>query len=147
MNTGHIFSDLLGCSFDELNKKENVSEYFKSQYLEEVADRYYLTDRKRGIGFVFDHLKNLIAIHLHKKESDYSSYTGNLPFGITFNDSTDLVERKIGLKEFQAGGGEVLPILGRADFWRKYTFGNRYLHVKFGPESIVNLITIGLIPD
>jgi hypothetical protein len=147
MKAEHSFFNLLGHSFDELSKTESISEYFQGQFFEQVADRYYLTNRKKGIGFVFGQLKNLIAIQLHKKENDYSSYTGDTPFRITFDDDADSVEKKIGLKEFQSGGSEVLSILGKVDFWRKYIFGNSYLHVKFDSEGIVNLMTIGLIID
>lgn len=148
--SNNFFLDALGKSIDVLKKNEIINPYLDTQENEEIGDRFYVTNRKRGAGFVFDEFKNLIAIHFHSgidgaKKNSYSSFTGLLPYDIKFEDSIDTAHKKIGLKEFDSGGGEMLPILGLSNKWRKYNHSNFYLTLEFNKEGALVLITLGLM--
>jgi hypothetical protein len=149
LSNSHFF-DALGKSIDVIKENEIINSYLVNQEAEEIGDRFYVTNRKKGIGFVFDEFRTLIAIHFHsgnsgsKKES-YSSFTGLLPYDIRLEDSIESAHKKIGLKEFDSGGGEILPILGLSNRWRKYNYQNFYLTIEFNKDGALVLTTLGLI--
>lgn len=139
------FSDALGNSIDTLNKKPLISSYFESQEIEEIGDCFYITNKKKGIGFVFDQFKILIAIHFHSRAKGYDTFEDALPYNITFEDNIETVHNKLGLKNFDSGGGEVLPILGPSNLWRRYNYSDYYLNIEFNKQGILVLITLGLM--
>ena len=74
------FLDALGKSIDVLKNNEIINPYLDTEETEEIGDRFYVTNRKKGVGFVFDEFKNLIAIHFHSgingaKKNSYNSST------------------------------------------------------------------------
>lgn len=145
MMLNYPFSNFLGQNLGLLKKGESINSYLEDQESEEIGDRFYITNKKRGVGFVFDVLKTLIAIHFHSGINGYTAYTGLLPCEIDFEDNIDGAHRKIGLENFESGGGEILPILGPSNLWRRYNYSNYYLTIEFNQKGALILITLGLM--
>ncbi|MFM9836900.1 MAG: hypothetical protein ACKVOQ_01480 [Cyclobacteriaceae bacterium] len=143
MELDYKFSKLLGTSLSDLRNASLLPTYLKNLELEQVGNSYYLTNKQIGVGFVFDENRILSTIHLHGENSNgYNAYPDELPCGIDFKDNDIIVHKKTGLQEFESGGGEQLPILGKSNLWRKYYYTNCYLHLRFGNKGNIILITL-----
>jgi len=139
-------NEYLGESLDDIQKNEQLKQYsFEAEFVQ-IGTDYYLTNRQKGIGFVFNSDKKLIAIHLHDGlENNYNLFPQELPKGLHFSDDMENAHKKIGISKYESGGGEILPILGLSKFWRKYQFGNYYLHLSFHDKGkSISLVTLGI---
>jgi len=143
MNLEYQFSNLLGLNLDDLYKNSLTNLYFKNQNLEKIGNRYYITNKYQGIGFVFDEEKKMTSIHFHRGGVDgYETYSDSLPCEISFKDNPESIHKKTNL-DFLSGGGEVLPILGKTNYWRKYQYSNCYLRIEFDKNNLVTLVSLG----
>lgn len=144
MNLNYKLSELLGNSMIDLRNNKIFLEYFENIETESINDDYYLTNEKKGIGIVFNSNKILENIHLYSGNKDgINKFSSSLPAGLHFRDNIKVVENKIELKRFESGGGEILPIIGKTNYWRKYHYDNCYLHIETNNKNTLELITIG----
>ena len=145
MNKNYLIG-YLGKSIECVQNSEQLKQYFFDTEVEQMGDRYCLTNRKKGIGFVFDFEQKLIGIHLHDGlDNAYNPFPQELPNSLYFSDNIDKVHKKIGISNFEFGGGEVLPILGLSKIWRKYWFDDYYLHISFHNKGeSISLVTLGI---
>jgi hypothetical protein len=145
MTNNNEFLALLGKPLDSVRNNPLIKNLFTNQLIEEIGDRKYLTNETQGIGLVFDDLERLISIQLHSSHDSYKNFSGPLPSQISFEDTMESVQKKVGSNNFTSGGGENLPILGWSNTWRRYEFPNSYLNIEFRESGQVRMITIGLI--
>ncbi|MFW5700894.1 MAG: hypothetical protein ACOCWM_04315 [Cyclobacteriaceae bacterium] len=140
------YTTFLGNNLSELKKYEQFKLYFFKTNPEQIGKEYYLTNKQQGIGLVFNNDKTLVSIHLHDGlENDYCRFTGKLPKGLNFSDDISIAHKKIGILEYQSGGGETLPFLGLTKPWRKYRMNDYYLHIELrNNRKTISLITISL---
>jgi hypothetical protein len=139
------FIEMLGEYMLTLQENDTYKHYFNSINLEKIEKHFYLSNKERGLGFVFNEKYILCAIHFHfKEENGYCCYSDELPFEIGFKDNFDLVQKKIKKDDFESGGGDILPFIGKSNLWRKYFFENFYLHIEIGDEDNIVLITLGI---
>lgn len=101
----------------------------------------YYSNKKKGIEFIFID-ERLSSIHFfgigHK---EYHIFEDKLPFDINILDTKLIVYKKFGNVEFKSGGGEIIPILGRNNYWSIFKIDNIYIRFEFLVEKIA-LITM-----
>lgn len=142
----NIFIKMLGANMDVLQKNETYKFYFNSINREKIEDQFYITNKKKGIGLVFNNTHSLCSIHFHNEEKDgYNCFNEELPFNIEFKDNFDTLQNKLNMKDYESGGGEVLPFLGKSNIWRKFFFDEFYLHFEIGITDSIVLITLGVL--
>jgi hypothetical protein len=140
------YSKYLGKNIIDIIVNSMFQHFLAKSITEQIDRECYLTNKQKGIGFVFDNNNNLITIHFNDgHDNSYSPFVDELPFGLNFSDNIENVQKKVGSLSFESGGGKQLPILGYSKLWIKYLFPKYYLHIEFhnNGESI-SLITLGL---
>ena len=145
MNKDYLI-EYLGKSIEYVQNNDQLKQYFSKSNIVQIVTDYYLTNKQKGIGFVFNSDQKLVNIHLHDGlDNDYSPFPQELPNGLCFSDNMEKAHKKIGLSKYESGGGEVLPILGPSKIWRKYQFDNYYLHLRFHNKGeSISLVTLGI---
>jgi len=145
MNKNYLIG-YLGKNIEYVQNNEQLKQYFFDTKIEQIGDRYCLTNKEKGVGFVFNSDQKLISIHLHDgSDNAYNSFSQELPNSLYFSDNIEKVHKKIGISKFESGGGEILPILGLSKIWRKYWFDNYYLHISFHNKGkSISLVTLGI---
>ncbi len=134
---------MLGLSLDEAKGNKLFNQLFDENQYEKVGDQSYYTNRKEGIGVVFNRDDILTAFHLHSGgKQGYSKYSGDLPENIQFGLDRNSIVRNFEDIRFDQGGGEVLPILGATNKWIKFYFENSTLHLEFNSENRLVMVTI-----
>jgi hypothetical protein len=121
MKLNSIFTELLNQSISDIRETPIYSKYFSSTELEQIDDRYYLTNLSQGIGFLFNEELYLKTVHLYSEKKDSaSSFMDELPEGLSFSDDINSIEEKIKDESFESGGGTTVPFFGKSNIWRKY---------------------------
>jgi hypothetical protein len=143
---GNSLKEYLGKSIEYVQSNEQLKQYFLEPNIEQIGTKYYLTNRQKGIGFVFNSEQKLTSIHLHDGlDNDYNPFPQELPNELQFSDDMEGAHKKIGISKYESGGGEILPILGFSKIWRKYQFDNYYLHLRFHDKGeSISLVTLGI---
>lgn len=105
-------------------------------------DNYlYFINKIKGVVFVFIDNK-LSGIHFYgKNHMEYNSFEDDLPFNIDFSDSMLKVSEKFGKFEIKKGGGEIIPIIGKSNYWKMFLIDGNCFRFEFKNEEIV-LITL-----
>jgi hypothetical protein len=132
-------------TIDEVrHAKGSLDQLFIHTEAEQIAEQFYLTEQRYGIGLVFDWKEQLKAIHLHDGNDDkYRQFKGKLPCDLLFTDSIRVVDKKMGVPFSSDGGNENVPVLGRIKYWRKYKINGHYIHIEFHEEcKSISMITI-----
>jgi len=108
---------------------------------EEIANTVYFSNKEEGIVFIF---KNNILTTIHfygSNHEEYNTYKGELPLDIDFTLSKNKIEEKFGKFEIRRGGGEVLPILGKANDWIMFLIDKNLYRFEFKYDKIY-LVTL-----
>jgi hypothetical protein len=103
----------------------------------------YLDYTNKGISFIFDKDGCLEAIFLFSDGYEgYAAFSGRLPAGIAFGETSDKVRSKLG-DPIETGGGKI-GILGKViPFWEQYVCGGFRLTVQYNAATRgVDLVTI-----
>lgn len=136
---------LLGIDLRNSSSNQLFKTFFNEETSETISSDTYFTNKKEGIGVVFEDQKQLENIHLYINKEGYNAFSGTLPMGIKHNDKLDKIVSRIGNIKHESGGGETLPILGKTNRWLKYYFENCFLHFEVNDDNELILMTLGLV--
>jgi hypothetical protein len=115
--------------------------------MEKIEDRYYVELPASELAFISS-LDNLVmAIQLYAEGyENCNGFAGAIPEGISFCDSRNAIQGRLG-KPSASGGGKFVPFYGNAPAWDRFDRSGYSLHIQYarGEES-VDLVTI-MVPD
>ena len=146
MKLKHPLVNLLGKKLKDIESSTEYLEHFGSCKINQIGDVYTIVNKQIGIDIILNNNKAVTAVHIYSGvDSDFKVYSKKLPQDLQFHDTIDSAHKKIGLSQFEAGGGVELPFLGFVKRGRKYVFTNCHLHLEFNedPESI-SMITLSV---
>ena len=79
----------------------------------------------------------LTTIHFYGEgHKEYSSFKDELPYGISLTNTYNEVVTKFDKYELKRGGGEILPILGKANNWIMYLIDINCYRFEFMNDKI-----------
>jgi hypothetical protein len=143
-----VISALIGCSKKEDELISLIGQQITSQpvqnYLNKIGtepeisrfeDVYYYIYKSEGIDFSFSILDTLETIHLYSESSEgHRQFQSEIPFGVTFNDTRKVIEKKLGPPDSNGGGG----VINYYSIWDKK--GILITYKKSDQEDMTNTI-------
>jgi len=127
---------------NDIKNESMFSKYFKGIDMQVIDETYYLLNSEAGIDIVFSNDFFIQSIHLFSGTTDDGKkYLGEIPLGLQFSMSKDIVNDLLG--DPNKSGGGYTDIFGHVPNWDKYFFEGHSLHLQYAENmSRINLITI-----
>src|ERR1700754_5113173 len=115
--------------FDYINSEPLFKECLGEIEMEEIDGTYYLLNVEKGIDIVLSDALVVQSIHLFSGHSDSKEYRGEIPLGLRFSMSKDIVNELLGDPNKRSSG--YTDMFGRVPSWDKYLFEDYSLHVQY----------------
>jgi hypothetical protein len=141
------FQRLLGMDIVQASTTDLLIPLMLGAESELIDEKHYLQIQRHGIGFIADFDGRVSTIFLYSEgKRGYSQFTGVLPEGVSFEDSQRSIHERLG-QPTANGGGEVIPLYGKASKWDRYALDGYSLHIQYAEgEGSIELVTI-MRPD
>ncbi|MEY5048946.1 MAG: hypothetical protein RLZZ175_2305 [Bacteroidota bacterium] len=118
----------------------NYTEKTQGYKIFEGDTTLYFSNIEKGVLFIFSECNILDSIIIFGKgHQKYKPFKDNLPFNINLNDNMQEVMRKFGAFEIRKGGGDILPILGIANYWNMYLIEGHCFRFEFKNNVIISI--------
>lgn len=137
---------MLGMQLNDVAKSPFLQSLDVDPRTEKIEDRLYMELPASGVAFIATPDGTVMAIQLHTEGyQGYNGFEGKLPRGIAFSDSRRVIQHKLG-KPSTSGGGEVIPLFGKAAAWERFDQNEWSLHIQYADgDGAINLVTLMLL--
>jgi hypothetical protein len=99
-----------------------------------IADRVYIEFPRSGLSFVSMLDRRITTIQFYGESRDgYRQFSKDMPFGLHFRCSREIVHRILGRTD-ESGGGDFIQYLGVTPKWDRYDKSVYRLHLQYSDE-------------
>jgi hypothetical protein len=138
-----IYIDSLGKYLNSLADNIIIGKYISESVESKYDTDIYMTNKDKGIELIFDEDKKLKCIHFFgEKNDEYKRFNGILPLGLSFSNDKQTLFNKIGNRKIAEGGGDILPILGKSNYWCKFQFEECRVRFEFNDVDEITLVSL-----
>lgn len=137
------FIDSLGKNFISIVDSKIISKYISESVESKYGTDIYITNKDEGIELIFDEDKKLKCIHFFgEKNDEYNRFNGILPLGLSISNDKQTLYNKIGNRKIAEGGGDILPILGKSNYWCMFQFEECRVRFEFNDSDEITLVSL-----
>ena len=137
------FTDSLGEDLISIVDSKIISKYISESLESKYGTDVYLINKNEGIELIFDEDKKLKCIHFFgEKNDEYNRFNGILPLGLSISNDKQTLYNKIGNRKIAEGGGDILPILGKSNYWCMFQFEECRVRFEFNDSDEITLVSL-----
>lgn len=137
------FTDSLGKDLISIADNKIIGSYISESVESKYGTDIYITNKDEGIELIFDKDKKLKCIHFFgEKNGEYNRFNGILPLGLSISNDKQTLYNKIGNRKIAEGGGEILPILGKSNYWCMFQFEECRVRFEFNDSDEITLVSL-----
>lgn len=108
----------------------------------QIDDESYVEFKGLGFSLIVDESGTVTAVQFFAPNyQGYSGFSWDLPTGVSFSDTRELVQAKLGIP-FLSGGGNRVPTLGVAPKWDKFTLEGYVVYARYGEGDRLVLLEV-----
>ncbi len=138
-----IYFDSLGKDLISIADNKIIGKYISESVESKYGTDIYMTNKDEGIELIFDEDKKLKCIHFFgEKNDEYNRFNGILPLGLSISNDKQTLFNKIGNRKIAEGGGDILPILGKSNYWCKFQFEEFRIRFEFNDVDEITLVSL-----
>jgi hypothetical protein len=139
--------DTLGVPLEDVLRSPHVLALQTRPQIMLVGDRFHMDLPEHGIAFVASLDGKVSSVQLHAAGHEgYEQFDGDLPEGVRFSDSREMIRARLGQPN-TIGGGQHLGVLGIAAPWDRFDRADHAIHIQYSKDGLSITLVSLMRPD